>query len=201
MSFKKFLKISLGIVLLIPLTILFFGCPTLEFFKIIFFIKSKRKLEIAVEIIYLVISLFCPLLVISLSIKKCCSRCCLISYESLKQVLMWLLLLWLIWAFLYTHLTWGEFNDTSFFCSDYQDDEGFDKNSLIACKVRAANLICQWAFLFLAILWARFLHLGYIDESLDIGSRLVDNNYNKFDPDDLNPGGEHGDTNFGGKGE
>ncbi|CAG8564153.1 7154_t:CDS:2 [Diversispora eburnea] len=102
---------------------------------------------------------------------------------------------------LYTHLTWGEF--TSLFCSDFQDEEEYDNKILITCKIRAANLICQWAFLFLAILWARFLHLGYIDESLDIGSKLVfnDSNYNNFDSDDLNPDREHGNTNSGGKGE
>ncbi|CAG8437705.1 15524_t:CDS:2 [Acaulospora morrowiae] len=73
---------------------------------------------------------------------------------------------------LYTHFTWDEFGETPFFCpSNYFYGS---KTLEMACKVRAANLICLWAFLFLAIAWARFLQVGYIDETFDISIKLVD---------------------------
>ncbi|CAG8790990.1 4283_t:CDS:1, partial [Racocetra fulgida] len=43
-----------------------------------------------------------------------------------------------------------------------------------ACEARAANLVCQWIFLFLAIIWTKCLYDDSISEHLDIGKQLTD---------------------------
>ncbi|RIA86125.1 hypothetical protein C1645_780385 [Glomus cerebriforme] len=86
---------------------------------------------------------------------------------------MWLLLLWIIVAILYTHYTWNEMNYIPFFCpATYKY---VTAEIRIACQIRAANLISIWSFLLLSILWVQFMCAGWIDENLDISNKLVNN--------------------------
>ncbi|CAB4381338.1 unnamed protein product [Rhizophagus irregularis] len=154
MILKKICKYFLGILLGLPLFILILACPALDY--------RQFPLYFALEISYLVVAIFGP------------SNCCFgstISKHGLQKILMWLLLLWIIIAILYTHYTWNEMNNIPFFCpSTY---EYMFAENRIACQIRTANLLSMWSFLLLSILWVQFLCADWIDENLVITNKLV----------------------------
>ncbi|CAB4381340.1 unnamed protein product [Rhizophagus irregularis] len=116
------------------------------------------------------VAIFGPFLLISLIIANCCFGST-ISKHGLQKILMWLLLLWIIIAILYTHYTWNEMNNIPFFCpSTY---EYMFAENRIACQIRTANLLSMWSFLLLSILWVQFLCADWIDENLVITNKLV----------------------------
>ncbi|CAG8787366.1 13018_t:CDS:1, partial [Cetraspora pellucida] len=73
---------------------------------------------------------------------------------------------------IYVNFTWNEMGDIPFFCPPNYEYASLEVKQ--ACEVRAANLICQWTFLFLAIVWAKCSYDDSISEHLDLGKQLTD---------------------------
>ncbi|KAF0401383.1 hypothetical protein F8M41_009472 [Gigaspora margarita] len=170
---KNFFKFLLGLILFIPLILLCFGCPALEILKIIFFLQTygDLQLNLPLEIIYLFIALCGPVLLIILIMRKCCFNWCVFTHECLQQILMWLLLLWIANSLIYANFTWNELGNIPLLCPPRYDYTTLEIKQ--ACEVRAANLFCQWIFLFIMIFWTVLLREGYISEYLDIGKKLT----------------------------
>ncbi|RHZ79817.1 hypothetical protein Glove_140g113 [Diversispora epigaea] len=176
---KKTYAISLF--LGIPLLILIFLCPSLQYAKIIIFleaINTSFRLN-AYDILYLVVSMILPAILI---IKGICD----LTFISLSIVLKTLarefhryasplLLLWIFTAVLYTNYTSEEMKDIPFFCPS-----SFDYRLSIvrvACIIRSSNIICMWSFVFFISLWvtADCFNLIYIGEEGKEDDEIEDN--------------------------
>ncbi|KAF0351315.1 hypothetical protein F8M41_015337 [Gigaspora margarita] len=141
---KAYVRTCLGI----PLLVVSFLCPCLQYSKLITFSEiSIYGLKISpVDIVYLVVSLILPA---SFIIKGLCKPFEIkkLLEESAIEFTKWSSPIILIWIFTAA----DEIGNIPFTCpSDYPYKVTAIRT---ACIIRSANIICMWSFILFAVLW------------------------------------------------
>ncbi|GBB90171.1 hypothetical protein RclHR1_17040002 [Rhizophagus clarus] len=128
----------------VPLVLLMLICPALDVAKIIIFDHTDGELKLY-DIEYAYLSYSFLMVVILL----CCTICIARGFNkmvenSVRSLSCFLPFIWISVLVIYTISTRNELGDIPFFCP--QDYNYKSPTIRLACKIRAANLICMWSF-------------------------------------------------------